>query len=136
MVADCRGVGQAKINKLTDDELLDIFDFYLNGDEDEDVDEWHTLVHVCRRWRNIVFASPHRLDLRLRCTKNRPVRTALDIWPVLPLEIEYCRVDTWEVQDDVIAALEHHDRVREISIGVSNQYGKRSRRQCRCHFQS
>jgi hypothetical protein len=116
MVADCRGVGQAKINKLTDDELLDIFDFYLK--DTQGVDQWHTLVHVCRRWRNIVFASPHRLDLRLRCTENRPVRTALDIWPVLPLEIVYYRVDTWEEQDDVIAALEHHDRVQEITIGV------------------
>jgi hypothetical protein len=42
----------------------------------------------------------------------------LDIWPVLPLVIEYHRMDTWEVQDDVIAALEHHDRVRQISLGA------------------
>jgi hypothetical protein len=118
MAADCFGIGRATIHKLMDDALLDIFDFYLK--DTQGVDKWHTLVHVCRRWRNIVFASPHRLDLRLRCTKNRPVRTALDIWPVLPLEIKYYRVDTWEEQDDVIAALEHHDRVREITIGVSN----------------
>jgi hypothetical protein len=48
------------------------------------------------------------------------VRTALDIWPVLPLEIEYRQICTWEEKDDVIAALEHHDRVQGISIGVSN----------------
>jgi hypothetical protein len=45
---------------------------------------------------------------------------ALDIWPVLPLEIDYDQIYTWEVQDDVIAALEHHDRVQGITIGVSN----------------
>jgi hypothetical protein len=120
MAADCCGVGQATIDKLTDDALLEIFDFYLKEDEDDDeyhdVDEWHTLVHVCRRWRNIVFASPHRLNLRLLCTHNRPVRATPDIWPVLPLVIQYYRVDTWEVQDDVIAALEHRDRVRKISL--------------------
>ncbi|KAI0298200.1 hypothetical protein BC826DRAFT_1184381 [Russula brevipes] len=113
-----QGLCHAIIDKLTDDELLDIFDFYLKEDEDEGADEWRTLVHVCRRWRNIVFASPHRLDLRLRCTRNRPVRAALDIWPALPLVIEYHRVDTWEVQGNINAALEHHDRVREISLGA------------------
>ncbi|KAI0294373.1 hypothetical protein BC826DRAFT_1104661 [Russula brevipes] len=114
--------GHARIDKLTDDDLLDIFDIYLK--EDRHVDKWHTLVHVCPRWRNIVFASPHRLDLRLLCAQNRPARAALDIWPVLPLAIGYhwmgTRVGTWEVQDcvDVIAALQHyHDRVREISLG-------------------
>ncbi|KAI0298244.1 hypothetical protein BC826DRAFT_120765 [Russula brevipes] len=112
--------GQATIDKLTDDSLLEIFDFYLKKDEDTDLDEWYTLVHVCQRWRNIVFASPHRLDLRLLCRRNRPVRATLDIWPVLPLEIEY-HYRTWEVRDDIIAALEHHDRVRKISLrAVSN----------------
>ncbi|KAI0298209.1 hypothetical protein BC826DRAFT_119745 [Russula brevipes] len=119
MAADCFGIGRATIDELTDDALLEIFDFYLNEDEDEDVDDWHTLVHVCQRWRSIVFASPHRLNLRLLCTSNRPVRAMLDIWPVLPLVIYYHRVGTWEVPDSVIiAALEHHDRVREISLGL------------------
>ncbi|KAI0298245.1 hypothetical protein BC826DRAFT_120769 [Russula brevipes] len=122
MAADCCGVGQATVDKLTDDALLEIFDFYLNENPPRfgAGDEWHTLVHVCRRWRNIVFGSPHRLDLRLRCTEKRPVRAALDIWPVLPLEIEYY-FRTWEMRDDIIAALEHHDRVRKIALGgVSN----------------
>ncbi|KAI0298253.1 hypothetical protein BC826DRAFT_1103180 [Russula brevipes] len=117
-----QGLRQATIDKLTDDALLEIFDFYLkeNPPQIGAVDEWHTLVHVCRRWRSIVFGSPHRLDLRLRCTEKTPVRAALDIWPVLPLEIEYY-FRTWEMRDDIIAALEHHDRVRKIALGgVSN----------------
>jgi hypothetical protein len=40
----------------------------------------------------------------------------LDIWPALPLEIEYRRMDTWEVQDNIIAALKHHGRVRKIFL--------------------
>ncbi|KAI0285705.1 hypothetical protein BC826DRAFT_111932 [Russula brevipes] len=112
----CGLQGQVTIDKLTDDALLDIFDFHLNGNRYGNVDKWHTLVHVCRRWRNIVFASPHRLDLRLLCTGNRPVRSTLDIWPILPLEVEYHWVDTREVQDNVITALEHHDRVHHIFL--------------------
>jgi hypothetical protein len=33
MAADCCCVGQATANKLTDDALLDIFDFYLNDND-------------------------------------------------------------------------------------------------------
>ena len=47
---------------LPDDVLLDIFDFYVvEAMEDEEVlyldkiSAWHTLVHVCRRWRSVVF---------------------------------------------------------------------------------
>jgi hypothetical protein len=36
------------------------------------------------------------------------------------LEIDYEKIYTSEVQDDVIAALEHHNRVQEITIGFSN----------------
>ncbi|KAI0298238.1 hypothetical protein BC826DRAFT_1174170 [Russula brevipes] len=110
------GLCQATIDKLTDDALLEIFDVYL--EENRIIDEWHTLVHVCRRWRNIVFASPHRLDLQVLCRGNRPVRATLDIWPVLPLEFRYHWAGTRNLpdKDDVIAALEHRDRVRKISL--------------------
>ncbi|KAI0298251.1 hypothetical protein BC826DRAFT_1184419 [Russula brevipes] len=97
-----QGQATVLVDKLTDDALLEIFDFYLNENPPRfgAGDEWHTLVHVCRR--------------------KRPVRAALDIWPVLPLEIEYY-FRTWEMRDDIIAALEHHDRVRKIALGgVSN----------------
>jgi hypothetical protein len=62
---------------LPDDVLLEIFEFYLALVKDWlgliPEDAWHTLVHVCKRWRSIVFASPHRLELQLFCTNNRPV---------------------------------------------------------------
>jgi hypothetical protein len=56
--------------------------------EFQNVNEWHTLVHVCRRWRDLVFASPRRLNLRLLCRKDTPVREMLDIWPALPIVIQ------------------------------------------------
>jgi len=107
------------IGTLPDDILLEIFDFYAEEDEDDDEDDdwWHTLVHVCRRWRNVVFASPRRLDLRLRCTGTRSVRDMLDIWPELPIVIE----GVGDVDINVIAALELKDRVSRITFwGVSS----------------
>ncbi|KAI0296368.1 hypothetical protein BC826DRAFT_1103816 [Russula brevipes] len=117
-----RGLSQVTtIDKLTDDVLLDIFDFYLdNGNPSGllNVDVWHTLVHVCRWWRNVVFASPRRLNLRLLCRRDRPVRAMLDIWPTLPIVIEDISTRTLSGVglDNIIAALEHPDRVCSISF--------------------
>jgi hypothetical protein len=80
-------------------------------------------VHVCRRWRHVVFVSPLRLDLQLLCTPKSPVRKLLGIWPALPLNI---KLDTsrWQRDyeyDNLIAALERPDRVRQIRLsGLSS----------------
>ncbi|KAI0286204.1 hypothetical protein BC826DRAFT_101150 [Russula brevipes] len=117
-----RGLRPAMIDKLPDDALLEIFDFYLDYNIDgphQDFDKWHTLVHVCQRWRNVVFASPCRLDLRLLCRKDRPVRAMPDIWPALPIsiDIEDFLSPRWETRlDNFMVALEHPDRVRSISL--------------------
>ncbi|KAI0288127.1 hypothetical protein BC826DRAFT_710132 [Russula brevipes] len=108
---------ESTANKLTDDALLDIFDFYLNDKGPQDIHKWHTLVHVCRRWRDIVFASPRRLNLRLLCDRDTPSWAMLDIWPALPIEIH----DNWTRRcpmgpDNIIAALEHPDRVCSIQL--------------------
>jgi len=105
---------KVSIGTLPDDILLEIFNFYV--DESQAIDEWHTLVHVCRRWRTVVFTSPRRLDLRLLCTEKTPVRKLLDIWPVLPIVVGV-RDDPTSLMDgaeNIIAALEHHDRVCEV----------------------
>ena len=78
---------------LTDDALLVIFDHYMYGirleEERQKVEKaWQSLIHVCHRWRSIVFGSPRRLDLRLFCTGRTPARDRLDVWPTLPLIIE------------------------------------------------
>ena len=72
-------------------------------------------MHVCRRWRNLVFGSPRHLNLRICCTTRLPVRDTLDIWPPFPLLI-YNGTSTTQDLDNVIAALELRNRVHEISF--------------------
>ena len=77
------------IDMLPDHVLLEIFDFYLVEDpfRRNNIGAWQLLVHVCRRWRNVVFESSRRLNSRLICTPTTPARDTLDIWPALPLLI-------------------------------------------------
>ena len=87
--------------------------------------EWHSLVHVCRRWRNNMFASPGRLNLTLHCTYGTPVRKNLGYWPPFPIIVDYFtswgrRIPTQSYEDDIIAALEHPDRVRSIKLTVTS----------------
>ena len=96
---------------LPDLALLEIFDFYLDGPW---IEEWHTLVHVCRNWRNIVFGSPRRLNLRLYCTASTPVRETLNVWPLFPIVIRVSG-GMWGL-DNVVAALEHNDRICEFDL--------------------
>ena len=102
---------------LPDDILIEIFDFYVDeGFKRKEIQEWMTLVHVCRRWRIIVFQSPRRLNLRLIYMPSTPPKVTLDIWPPLPLIIcDFTRIYKEDV-DHTIAALEHNDRVCQIHL--------------------
>ncbi|KAH9964802.1 hypothetical protein BGW80DRAFT_1447965 [Lactifluus volemus] len=108
------------IESLPDNVLLEIFYFYIKFDILYIIWDWETLVHVCRRWRYVVFGSPIRLDLQLYCTKGTPVRKLLDIWPELPLNLgstTESELDNSDKSlDNLVAVLEHCDRVREIGI--------------------
>ena len=102
---------QVTIDMLPDDALLEIFDFFLH--QNECIDAWHPLVHVCQKWRSIVFQSPRRLNLHLHCTARKPVREKLHVWPDLPIVIGQYGPPTCGT-DSVLAALGHKDRVCEI----------------------
>ena len=97
---------------IPDIALLEIFDSYV-GEQQTEV--WHRLVHVCRKWRNVVFGSPLRLGLRLLCTSSTPVRETLDVWPLLPIVIRVKGINI-KVVDNILAALEHNDRIRELEL--------------------
>jgi hypothetical protein len=103
-------VAPVTIDMLPDVALLEIFDFYVKAQ----IKAWHLLVHVCRKWRDLIFASPRRLNLRLYCNVWTPVGKTLGVWPLLPIVI---KVDGYERSterrglDNIIAALEHTDRV-------------------------
>ena len=103
---------------LPDEVLLEIFYFWMDGNErmKKHIEAWQTLVHVCRRWRSVVFASPRRLDLQLACTERTRTRDMLDIWPALPLAIQ-CYADfPVENVDNIVAVLERSNRVRHIFL--------------------
>ena len=112
------------IDTLPDDALLEIFDHHMCSVRLEQLSQtvekaWQSLVHVCRRWRCIVFGSPRRLDLCLVCTGRTSVRDRLDVWPALPLII----VDKGDSStrsigyvDNIVAALERTNRVCQIEL--------------------
>jgi hypothetical protein len=116
------------IDDLPDDDLLAIFDFYVVSYQDLDfidavwgdrdtirkIESWQSLVHVCRRWRCLVFGSPRRLNLQLLCTPERSARKSLDVWPALPLLIRGYVTET--SVDNVIAELKHSDRISQIDL--------------------
>ena len=111
---------------LPDNVLLEIFFLYLDLGRFNNVyirppayaeDEWHTLVHVCCKWRRVVFASPRRLKLRLLCTDTRAVRKKLNVWPELPIVI-FAEITKLGRQGttNIIYALKQHNRVYKILI--------------------
>ena len=109
------------IDVLPDDVLLQIFDFHLHGYyqySNEETRAWESLVHVCRRWRSVVFGSPRRLDLRLLCTHRTRSRDMLDIWPALPLIIDGNNVYE-RAGDNIVAALKRSDRVCQIEFTIA-----------------
>jgi hypothetical protein len=101
------------IDVLPDDVLLSIFDFYVVPEDASkyQIEMWITLVHVDRRWRNLVFGSPRRLDLRLVYMAGPRMREMLDVWPALPLLV---RAHSFADEDHIIAVLELSDRMRHI----------------------
>ena len=115
LTADWCNVARVTIDDFPDLVLLEIFDICLYGAYERE--EWHTLVHVCRRWRNIVFGSPHRLDLRLFCTAGTPVKKTLDIWPLLPIDVVGVQLEKYQGgADNIVAALEHNDRIYQLTL--------------------
>ena len=108
------------IDMLPDNVLLEIFDFVEDMEEDEGefwkLDAWQALVHVCRRWRSVVFGSPRRLKLKLACTNKTPARATLDVWPALPLVFDGGTVNV----DNIIGLLECSDRINQISLSGAN----------------
>ncbi|KAH9980535.1 hypothetical protein BJV74DRAFT_102218 [Russula compacta] len=82
---------------------------------------WQKLAQVCSTWRQIMFASPRRLDLRLTCTGGKPVRDMLDAFPNFPINITYWRMTPSlhvprKYLDNILAALERRDQACGISL--------------------
>ncbi|KAH9970131.1 hypothetical protein BGW80DRAFT_1333599 [Lactifluus volemus] len=104
------------IGSLPEIVLLDIFEFYIKAAGC--THQWHVLVHVCQIWRYLVFASPQRLNLQILCSTTTPVKRLLYVWPRhLPIFVSnFEQHSRGPVVDDIVAALEHRDRVCRIDI--------------------
>ena len=75
-----------------------------------------------------MFASPHSLDLRLYCTPSTPVRSTLNCWPAfLPIVVQ-CGGKLLTAglspveEENVVAALQHSDRVRSIELLLTDSF--------------
>ena len=115
--------GRATINILPDDVLLPIFDFVRmtplkfrqDGVGQICPSWWRQLVHVCQRWRIVIFASPKFLDLKLVCSLTTRVEL-LGIWPPLPIIIKN-KINCQMSEDyDFDVAIVHDSRVCEINL--------------------
>ena len=125
----------AAIEVLPDDVLLAIFDFCVAVNQDfpesgghafllvekqelqntkRKIESWQSLVHVCQRWRGLVFGSSRRLDLQLFCIPGTPAGKTVDVWPALPLLIKGNISET--SADNDVDVLEHSNRIRQINI--------------------
>jgi hypothetical protein len=93
----------------------------LEGSRWEDERWWYELVHVCRKWRFLVFASASRLRLRLYCTYNTPVADVLTFQPALPLIIDYGDQDrevTAQDEEGMLLALRRRRRVYRARLWI------------------
>ncbi|KAH9167659.1 hypothetical protein EDB89DRAFT_2232211 [Lactarius sanguifluus] len=112
------------ISTLPDNVFVEIFSFCRTGQVAHIAPnhlpwKWHRLAHVCRKWRHIMFASSRHLRLELLCTYGTPVRKTLGYLPTFPIVISYCGRDLQcGDHDNLLAALENHDRVRVVELGV------------------
>ena len=109
------------IDTLPDDVLLVIFDYYMPVDGGMQgikklEKAWQSLVHICHRWRSIVFGSPRHLKLRLVCQERTRARDTLDVWPALPLIIRCYGESQLGSVDNIIAVLERSVRVCRIEL--------------------
>ena len=125
------------IHILDDDSLLNVFYLYrpfLLGEDDINEENrlfggnggwdrgwwWYKLVHVCRRWRNVVLGSAAYLGVSLVCTNGTPVADMLANSPPLPLVIDYSlnEDDGFSAEDEegAILALEQYNRVHRVRL--------------------
>jgi hypothetical protein len=115
---------------LPEDTLLEIFDIYRLDttvwSRDGHRWDWLRLAHVCRRWRDVISISPHRLDLWILCKSGPPIERILGSWSSVPLIVRFKAASfgpeskvVLQLPDNIAAALRHWDRICEIDLVVT-----------------
>jgi len=80
---------------------------------------WYTFAWVCRRWRRLILASPSYLGVSLICRYETPVADMLAHSPPLPLIVDHIPVveeNPAEMEERILLALKHRDRIRRIRL--------------------
>ena len=107
---------------LNDDILLGIFHCYrldeMNGWNDRL--GWRKLLHVCQRWRHLIYECSSHLGMYITCTNGAPIVDTLDHLPPLPLIVKYTSTTRRTEQDElgIYQALRLHGRIRLIGIDL------------------
>ena len=78
------------------------------------------MAHVCRKWRQIVFASPRRLNLCIPCTARTPVTKNLGLWPAFPIDVEEDPDFPHGANVNALSALRYIDRVCYVRLSFSD----------------
>ena len=87
-------------------------------------------MHICRKWRAIVFVSHKTLQIRLFCTHGTPVLKTLDRWPELPIVVQYGGMPALHPpspkdEDNIMAAFKRPRRVTSIGLTVTRSLLKK-----------
>ncbi|KAN0129081.1 hypothetical protein V8E53_013077 [Lactarius tabidus] len=109
------------INRLDDDTLFSIFNYYRLDEENAWNVQlgWRKLSHVCQRWRHLVLDLAFHLGIYLLCINGTPIVDTLDHLPPLPLFIDYrdtTATITWQDELAIPRALQLRDLVRRIVL--------------------
>jgi hypothetical protein len=128
------------INNIPDELLVEIIDFYRQGNADRYQwwSKWFKLIHVCKRWRTVMFASSSRLDLcfvlKPRTRKGGNIKTILSRhFPPLPIDINY-DYQISKAMSRILAALKHPGRIRGINLIGTGADLQKVFRATRCPF--
>ena len=117
---------------LPDNILLNIFDFCRIIERPallwKSTWKWDRSVHVYRRWRQIVFASPNHLQIQLLCASGTPIKTHLSCWPAFPIILSYSVGEGLSISDEynVLSALEHSNRIGTLDLTVTTTQSKQA----------
>ncbi|KAI0274598.1 hypothetical protein BC834DRAFT_400 [Gloeopeniophorella convolvens] len=127
--------GHRSIHDVPDEILLEIFDYHRIGCNIpwNYIDRmayaamdlspwWYTLGTVCRRWRQVIRASPHRLDIKLQYMRGVSVKSMLENAPSsYPLVINFPRSLYFRKLDTpgLKLVIQQTERFREATLHAS-----------------
>ncbi|KAI0262000.1 hypothetical protein BC834DRAFT_893569 [Gloeopeniophorella convolvens] len=116
------------IHSLPDTALLEIFYAYRDNNIARYMAYWRRQwwnilpAHVCRRWREVILASPKSLRLRMLCGVHLPMVDILCHSPPFPLivnSLDFGPALSSEQVDALILTLGHVDRLYKVSLNTT-----------------